>query len=449
MTQVIDKPQINHFITPQQICVGLYVHLDLGWMDHPFTFSNFKIQNQSQIEKIHDIGLKKLRYDPLRSDVSPLPAINIQLPESEKTPTEPEAQAAPQTSTKEPAPQVTDFKQARLVQLHQAIEENKQKFDAASKIAKHATEHFLEDPEQAVAQADEVVKDMVDVALTESDIAIHAISQQNEADYQHNMNTLVLSLMLSKTLDLSKEDAETLGIAALFHDIGKLKIPQSILTKATPLTDIEQEKYQAHTIIGAQLALDAGLSENIANVILSHHEQMDGSGYPRQLQGNKIDLLSRIVSLVNAYDNMCNPLDLNHAKTPYETLAYLFAHQRNQFDETILKRMIKTLGIYPPGSMVQLSSGMYANVISGNVSHPLRPFVMLHESNKANGEPTIIDLREEPSMNISICLRPNQLPPEVLAFFNPSKRIQFFLETALPEVLGDTSMFDNTSTTQA
>ena len=146
--------------------------------------------------------------------------------------------------------------------------------------------------------------------------------------------------------------------------------------------------YQAHTVIGAQLALDAGLSERTAEIILSHHELVDGSGYPKQLKGDNIDLLARIVCLVNTYDNLCNPIDINQAQTPYEALAHLFAHQRHQYDEVILKRMIKTLGIYPPGSMVQLSTGMYANVISGNVSHPLRPFVMLNETNKANGEPT-------------------------------------------------------------
>lgn len=438
----MEKKQNNHYISPTQLRVGLYVHLDVGWMDHPFTFSNFKIQDAEQIEKIKAIGLKKLRFDPKRSDVAPLSLTPEQAPVA--TPA-PQPQAAEPKVEEKPKP--TDVKTARLVQLHQSIEENKEKFNAAKNITKQATEQFIENPEASIAMANEVVTDIVGVALTESDIAIHAMSQQDESDYQHNLNTMVLSLMLSKTLDLSKDDAHTLGVAALFHDIGKLKIQPEILTKTT-LTDAEQEMYRAHTVIGAQLALDAGLSERTADIILSHHELTDGSGYPKQLNGDNIDMLARVVSLVNAYDNLCNPLDINQAQTPYEALAHLFAHQRHQYDEVILKRMIKTLGIYPPGSMVQLSTGMYANVISGNVSHPLRPFVMLHETNKANGEPTIIDLREEPTMNISICLRPNQLPPEVLDFFNPSKRMQFFLDKALPEFFGDTSVSLNAAQTQ-
>lgn len=444
MSLVMDKKQINHYISPAQLRVGLYVHLDVGWMDHPFTFSNFKIQDAEQIEKIKGIGLKRLRFDPKRSDVAPL-----SLEAEQKTVVTPEEDNVKDLAeVPEVTPQKTDVKTARLIQLHQSIEENKEKFNAAKSIAKEATENFIDKPEESIALANQVVTDMVGIALTESDIAIHAMSQEDESEYQHNLNTMVLSLMLSKTLDLSKEDAQTLGIAALFHDIGKLKIQPEILTK-TDRSDTEQELYQAHTVIGAQLALDAGLSERTAEIILSHHEMVDGSGFPKQLKGDNIDLLARIVSLVNAYDNLCNPIDINQAQTPYEALANLFAHQRHQYDEVILKRMIKTLGIYPPGSMVQLSTGMYANVISGNVSHPLRPFVMLHETNRANGEPTIIDLREEPTMNISICLRPNQLPPEVLDFFNPSKRMQFFLDKALPEFFGDTSVsLDSTQTQQ-
>ncbi len=440
MSVVMEKKQNSHYISPTQLRVGLYVHLDVGWMDHPFTFSNFKIQDTEQIEKIKAIGLKKLRFDPKRSDVAPLSL------EAERKPAEaPEAKAV--TPKVEDKPQQTNVKTARLIQLHQSIEENKQKFNAAKSVAREATDHFIESPEHSITLANEVVTDMVTTALTESDIAIHAMGQEDESEYQHNLNTMVLALMLSKTLDLSKEDAHTLGVAALFHDIGKLKIQSEILSKASR-TEAEQEVYQAHSVIGAQLALDAGLSERTADIILSHHELTDGSGYPKQLKGENIDLLARIVCLVNAYDNLCNPIDINQAQTPYEALANLFAHQRHQYDEVILKRMIKTLGIYPPGSMVQLSTGMYANVISGNVSHPLRPFVMLHETNKANGEPTIIDLREEPTMNISICLRPNQLPPEVLDFFNPSKRMQFFLEKALPEFFSDTSVSLDAAQTQ-
>lgn len=420
-----------HTIQPEQVCVGLFVHLDVGWMDHPFAFSNFKVQDQTQVAKIKSIGLKQLRFDPLRSDVKPLP---LNTTDATDTTTQKSAMVTATNQTQSPAEvKKQNFKEVRLIQLHEEIEENERKFAEASSIAKEATQHFLTNPKASIEKGEIIIGEMVDIALTEGDIAIHAINgNQSAEDYQHSMNVLVLSLMMSKTLDLTKEDAKALGVAALFHDIGKLKLDPSLLTKPT-LSPTEQLAYETHSAIGAKLALEAGLSNHVSQIILQHHELMDGSGYPNKLQGERIDQLARLVGLVSAYDDLCNPLVLDEAKTPYEALAYLFANKRTQYDDTILKRMIKTMGIYPPGSVVQLSTGIYANVISSNINHPLRPFVMLHETSRKDQKPTIIDLREEPNMHISICLRPNQLPAEVLDYFNPSKRVNFFLDAKLAQ----------------
>jgi len=408
-------------ITINQLCVGLYVHLDVGWMDHPFAFSNFKIEDEAQIEKIKAIGLKSLRYDPTRSDRKPLPRTTK--PATKQT-------AKPSVTVEKPTP---NFKEQRLIQLHKAIDENEKKFIETSNLARLSTRSFLTNSTQSIAQANTIVNDLMEVALTEGDVAIHAINGNRASDenYLHSMNVLVLCLMMSKTLDLSKEDAHTLGLAAHYHDIGKLKVSDKILFKKEPLTKSEQFFFQEHVELGAQLVLEAGLSQDVSRIIHQHHELIDGTGYPKQLVEDEIDPLARLLGLVNAYDNLCNPFDFSEAKTPYEALGYLFTHQRSKYDQSLLKRMIKTLGIYPPGSVVQLSSGVYANVISGNTSHPLRPFVMLHETNKQDHAPVIIDLREEPNLHISICLRPNQLPPEVAEYLNLQKRINYFLDTAL------------------
>lgn len=410
----------THDIEMRQLCVGLYIHLDLGWMDHPFPLSNFKIQDETQIAKIKALGLKTLRYDPVRSDCEPLSIsrdVNIE---------EIIINAPVEAPTK-------TFKQERLVQLHKAIDENEKKFIATSEIAREVSRNFLTDPKKSIEQAESIVKEMAEVALTEGDIAIHAVNGNRSSDqnYQHSMNVLVLALMMSKTLNISKDHTHILGLSALFHDIGKAKISSKVLLKKEPLTKIEQAHYEEHCAIGAKLALDAGLPKHVAKVIFQHHELVDGTGYPKKLTSDKIDPLARLISVVNAYDNLCNPMDIAAAKTPYEALGYLFASQRSKYDEVVLKRMIKTLGIYPPGSIVQLSSGVHAIVISGNVNQPLRPFVMLHDPSADRKAPVIIDLREEPSIHVSICLRPNQLAPDILEYLNPRKRVSYFLDAEM------------------
>lgn len=429
-TMLTNQPS---FIEVGQLRIGLYVHLDLGWMDHPFTLSNFKVKDEEQIAKIKKTGLKKLRYDPNRSDCEPLPpsllAINP-LP----LPTEAEAinNAANNVTDSDVSPS-SIHKAARLKQLHHAIDENEKKFIITSEIARQITRNILAAPKASIAQAELIVNDMVDTALTEGDVLIHALngSRSNDSNYQHSLNVTVLALMMAKSIEMTKEDARLLGIAAIFHDIGKAEITDKILMKKDPLTKSEQSHFEQHSEIGARIAKEVGLPVRIAQIISQHHEYADGSGYPNHLKAAQTDPIARLIAIVNGYDNLCNPNNIALAKTPYEALAHMYANQRSKLDEALLKRLIKSLGIYPPGSIVQLSTGIHAIVISVNPNKPLRPFVMLHSPLASRHEPLILDLRNEPSINISVCLRPSQLSPDILNYLNPRKRISYFMDTDL------------------
>lgn len=420
----------TNLIDVGQLRIGLYVHLDLGWMDHPFTVSNFKLKDEEQIAKIKKTGLKKLRYDPTRSDCEPLPTPEI----AASTPVSStiDADVISNVIINEEIPKVIS-KAERLKHLHHAIDENEKRFIVASDAARQITRNILTSPKASIEQAGVIVNNMVDTALMEGDIAIHALSgnRSSDANYQHSLNVTVLALMMAKSIEMSKEDARLLGMAAIFHDIGKAEITDKILMKKDPLTKSEQSHFEQHSEIGARIAQEVGLPVRIGKIILQHHEQADGSGYPKHLKAEQTDPLARLIAIVNTYDNLCNPNNTAHAKTPYEALAHLYANQRSKFDESLLKRLIKSLGIYPPGSIVQLSSGVYAIVISVNPNKPLRPFVMLHDPSVNRREPTILDLREEPGINISVCIRPNQLPLDVLDYLNPRKRISYFMDADL------------------
>lgn len=419
-----------HFIEVGQLQVGLYVHLDLGWMDHPFTLSNFKLKDEEQILKIKKIGLKKLRYDPKRSDCEPLPVAPA-TPASTAT-SAVETDNSISTAAKDEAPVIPSTAE-RLVQLHRAIDENEKKFVIASDMTRQITHNILADPEASIEQANVMINDMVDTALMEGDVAIHALNGNNSSDqnYQHPLNVTVLALMMAKSIEMSKEDVRLLGMAALFHDIGKAEIADHILMKKEPLTKSEQSHYEQHCEIGARMAQEVGLPVRVGKIILQHHEHADGTGFPNRLNNEQTDPLARLVALANGYDNLCNPNNHALAKTPYEALAHMYAHQRTKFDESLLKHLIKSLGIYPPGSIVQLSTGVHAIVISANPHKPLRPYVMLHDPLADRKAPRILDLRQEPNINISACLRANQLPPDVRSYLNPRTKISYFMETEL------------------
>lgn len=416
-------------IDVNQLRVGLYIHLDLGWMDHPFTLSNFKLNDEDQIQKIKKIGLKTLRYDPKRSDCTPLPEVKPKLSVVQNNVDE-TAEAEPVIANipEEIAP-VVDLKQLRHKQLHHAIDESEKKFVIASDTVKNIQRNIQTSPKACLEQATAVVNGIVNSALSEGDIAIHALNgnRSSDANYQHALNVTVIAMILAKSIQMSKEDAQLLGLSTILHDIGKAKISDKILLKKEKLTHAELVHYQQHSELGAQMIKDLGLPGRMARIVMQHHEFADGTGYPAGLKTEQTDPLARIIVLANNYDKLCNPVNIAEAKTPYESLAYMFAHQRSKFDEHLLKRLIKSLGVYPPGSIVKLSNEQYATVISVNPNHPLKPYVkLLQKAEDTDGQ--IVDLRDEKNLNITACLKPAQIPSEVLKHLNPRKKVSYFID---------------------
>lgn len=416
-------------IDVNQLRVGLYIHLDLGWMDHPFTLSNFKLNDEDQIQKIKKIGLKTLRYDPKRSDCAPLPEVEAKLRVVQNKPEElVEAEVAVASITEEASP-VVDMKQLRCKQLHHAIDESEKKFVIASDTVKNIQRNIQTAPKACLEQATVLVNSIVNSALSEGDIAIHALNgnRSSDAHYQHALNVTVIAMILAKSIQMSKEDAQLLGVSTILHDIGKAKISDKILLKKEKLTHAEMLHYQQHSELGAQMVKDLGLPSRMARVVMQHHEFADGSGYPAGLKTEQTDPLARIIVLANNYDKLCNPVNVAEAKTPYESLAYMFAHQRSKFDEHLLKRLIKSLGVYPPGSIVKLSNEQYATVISVNPNHPLKPYVKLLQKVE-DTDAQIVDLRDEKNINITACLKPAQIPSEVLKHLNARKKVSYFID---------------------
>lgn len=417
---MMDKP---HYIKPEQLRIGLYVHLDLGWMDHPFTFNNFKIKDEGQIAEIRKLRLPQVRYDPLRSDCEPLPVVAASLPE-----TAAETPEASSTFPAESADEKATLQQQRLQQLQQAIQECEKSFVQTAGTVRLIEKDILNAPSKALHHAGELVGSMVESLLTEGEVVLHAMQPKPGAteQYTHALNVTVLTLVLAKSLDISEEEANFLGMGAMFHDVGKAQIPDRITRKTDALSKAEISLIQQHSGMGAKYASDIGMPPRVVRIIQQHHEYMDGSGYPDRLKGDQIDRLTRVVGVANLYDNLCNPVNLAQAMTPYEALSNMFAHQRGKCDPDILKLLIKSLGVYPPGSLVRLSDNSYGIVLSVNPSKPLRPYVLLHAPDVPRHTPLLIDLGMETGLSVTHCLRANQLPNEVLEYLDPAKRINYF-----------------------
>ena len=182
--------------------------------------------------------------------------------------------------------------------------------------------------------------------------------------------------------------------------------------------------------MGVAQARRMGLTAGATAVIAQHHEHGDGSGFPEKLNSDRMTMAARIVALVNRYDNLCNPHLLAKALTPHESLSLLFAQGRAKFDTSILGAFIKMMGVYPPGSTVQLTDDRYGTVVAVNSSRPLKPTVLVHDPAVPREEALLLDLESAVGLGIRRSIKAQQLPPTAQDYLAPSPRIAYFFEPA-------------------
>lgn len=412
----------SHYVRPDQLCIGLFIHLDLSWMDHPFTFGSFKIKNDEQIQTLRQLGLSKIRYSPAKSDVTPLALA--------ATHTQIEINTEPPENSNQTQSAVNAKQQriALLKQQRKAIEACEKDFIATAKMVKGLDRAIFSRPHESAAAGALLVNKMLDSLMTDKDIAIHLMSDHAGGDesYYHALNVAVLALMLGKELKLPREEIAKLGQAALFHDVGLKEVPDRILLKSEPLNNAEQTLYEQHCEWGATACKAAGLSDDIIQAVAQHHEFCNGTGYPHRLDHKSIHPLARILSLVDHFDALSNQTNLTESYTPHEALAMMFSQQRAKFDAIALNTFIRCMGVYPPGSIVMLSNENYALVVSVNSTRPLKPQVLVYIPGTPKEEAPILDLELETSLNISKSLKASQLPREALEYLSPRKRITYF-----------------------
>lgn len=424
--------QKESFASPDHLRVGLYIYVDLPWFRHPFTLNSFKISSEDQIHQLRALKKPRFRYSATLSDshAGGSPAM---------VPIDSEAAAAQSVVTREKVPvealAESDPRVQQLRDYRQAVTRTEKAFVKAVGVVRRLNKNLHSEPADTLQELGGLVDQMVSVFLERPEVTLQVMGESCGGDevYHHGLNVSVLCMMLAKGLALTSEDARALGTGAMLHDIGLVDTPDHILRKSLDeLTAPERTLRARHVDYGKQNGLRLGLAPETLTIIEQHHELADGTGYPRGLSLQQIAPLARVVSLVNAYDNLCNPVNYAQAMTPHEALAYIFARRKNKYDAHVLQLMIRSLGVYPPGSIVKLSDESIAIVVSVNPHRPLRPWVMLHNAAIPRENAALLNLESEVDINISKSIRPAVLPPGVYAYLSPRKRITYFFDGGLP-----------------
>ncbi|ODA41229.1 HD-GYP domain-containing protein [Desulfosporosinus sp. BG] len=248
------------------------------------------------------------------------------------------------------------------------------------------------------------VQQMINDLLASSDILGNLTEIQGYDDYtfHHSVNTTIISLILAMASGYTEQKLIELGMGVLMHDIGKIKIPEEVLNKRSPLSGAEFEEIKRHTTYGFEiLRKNNDLSLLSAHVAYQHQEKWDGSGYPRGLKGSSIHEYGRLASVADVYEALTSKRVYRNAIEPNEAYEYIVSQGNTHFDPEILEIFKKNIAVYPSGSGVLLSNGQRGNVIKQNLAFPNRPFVrVFYENEKTLAAPIDHNLAEYPSIMI-------------------------------------------------
>ena len=409
------------YLSLDQLRVGLYVHLDMKWLDHSFAFSDFKIKSEDQLQEIRRMGLKRVRYSPELSDAHALPSAHPE-PAHEPEP----VTLAPVEPTQ--AMLAKHAMRAQMLKRHQDAARIEKAFLDTANTIRNIEKLLYNQPAEAVQQATQLITQMADAIFLAPELVIHVMGEEAEGEelYFHSLNVTLLSMIVARDLKLPVEVASVLGLGALLHDMGRKEVPDKILRKTEPLTKAERNFYEMHCQYGVDMGQRLQLPAAALAIIRSHHELFDGTGYPAKLKGDAISLLARIVVIANHYDELCNPSLIADALTPHEALSLMFTKLRDKFDPKLLQIFIRCLGVYPPGTLVQLSNSALGMVATVNTVHPLKPTVVVFDADIPKDEAILLDMAQEKDVTIMRALRPSQVPIEVHNYLSPRKRVSYY-----------------------
>lgn len=351
---------------------GMYVfELDRPWTETPFLFQGFVIQDEEQISVLQ-AHCSFVYVDKEQS-----------LPETaqylETTLASPVEKHSPKKQIKQSTFDEVDYRRS-LVKSHGIYEE-----------ARGWVHAMLEDGRLGrgidTVKARSLVTQLADQVMKDSDALawLTHLKSRDEYTATHCVNTCILSLTFGRCLDLGKEELHQLGIGALLHDLGKMRVPDEILNKPGKLTKIEFEIISTHPSEGYAILCDGhGLSSASLHIVKHHHERLDGQGYPEGLHAEDIPELTRIFSIIDVYDAITSDRCYKDGFAPTTCLEGLFKWAPGNFDITLLEKFIKCVGIYPIGSVVQLNTGDIGMVVATDSDHRLKPIVLLIQNSKAD-----------------------------------------------------------------
>ena len=252
---------------------------------------------------------------------------------------------------------------------------------------------------------DEMANDIVSSVFrnTSAMTILTRIKDKHSYNWRHMINCAIFTAVFAKYLGYKEEAVQQLAMGALLHDLGQAKLPQGVISRPSKLTSSEMDIIKRHVAQGLGLVKgEKGITPLILDMIVNHHERLDGSGYPRGITAEKLSRPARMMAIVDVYDALTADRPHQEGDEPINALRYLLAN-KELFDAELVQHFIKCLGVHPVGTIVKLTNERLALVLEGNKSNPIKPKVKLFYNAKHGHHVTPKDLDlNEPDQSIKI-----------------------------------------------
>ncbi|EPF26354.1 hypothetical protein HMPREF1221_01068 [Treponema socranskii subsp. paredis ATCC 35535] len=206
----------------------------------------------------------------------------------------------------------------------------------------------------------------------------------------HSMRSTVLAIAVGLQLHMSLSKLVELGSACMLHEIGMLRLPPQLYLSTKQLSAAERDQISKHPIIGFEIAKKLDFPLEVQFGILEHHERENGTGYPRNLTGDKISLYAKIIAVVCSFESIVTPRQYKTERSTFAAMVEMLKNENRQYDETVIKALLYSISLYPIGTYVYLSNGETAQVIDVNPDNPKNPIVQLLGAKDADGSPKTI-----------------------------------------------------------